>query len=84
MASDTDNPLGIVISPIPVYDQMHISGDFNLLQQIAIYDMGGIVRLRTGKLLPGQPIDVTKLPAGLYAVNIVTDRGTYQTKILKK
>lgn len=84
LASDTDNPLGIIISPIPVYDQMHISGDFNLLQQIAIYDMGGIVRLRTGKLLPGQPIDVTKLPAGLYAVNIVTDRGTYQTKILKK
>ena len=84
LASDTDNPLSIVISPIPVYDQMHISGDFNLLQQIAIYDMGGIVRLRTGKLLPGQPIDVTKLPAGLYAVNIVTDRGTYQTKILKK
>ncbi len=78
------DPLGIVISPLPVYDQMHISGDFNLLQQVSVYDMGGVLRLRTGHLLPGQPIDVRRLSPGLYVVGIVTDRGTYQAKIVKK
>ena len=77
-------PLGVVISPLPVYDQMHISGDFNLLQQVSVYDMGGVLRLRTGHLLPGQPIDVRRLSSGLYVVGIVTDRGTYQAKIVKK
>ena len=63
---------------------MHISGDFNLLQQVSVYDMGGVLRLRTGHLLPGQPIDVRRLSSGLYVVGIVTDRGTYQAKIVKK
>ena len=76
--------LRIKITPIPIHDMMYISGNFNTLRMVNIYDMRGVKCLTAQNVQPDQSIYVGKLSAGIYYIQIVTDRGVYSTKVLKR
>lgn len=79
-----DDALRIKITPIPVYDQMYISGNFKEIRMVNIYDMRGIKCLSAQSAQPEQSIYVGHLNAGIYYIQIVTDKGVYSAKILKR
>ena len=79
-----DDALRIKITPIPVYDQMYISGNFKEIRMVNIYDMRGVKCLSAQNAQPEQSIYVGHLTAGIYYIQIVTDRGVYSAKVLKR
>ena len=76
--------LCIKITPIPIRDVMYISGNFNEIRMVNIYDMRGIKCLTEQNVQPNQRINVGRLKYGIYYVQIITDRGVCSFKILKR
>lgn len=81
--ADSD-ALRIKIAPIPIRDMMYISGNFSTLRVVNIYDMRGVKCLTAQNVQPDQNIYVGKLSAGIYYIQIITDRGVYSVKVLKR
>ena len=63
---------------------MFVSGNFKEIQHVSIYDMRGIKCLGLDNIQSGQGIYVSNLKTGIYYVQIVTDRGIYRTKVIKR
>lgn len=76
--------LHIKITPIPVRNMMYISGNFSEIRMVNIYDMRGVKCLTAQNVQPDQRIYVGRLSAGIYYIQIVTDRGVYNAKVLKR
>ena len=80
---DSDE-LKVLISPLPLRDVMYITGNFQVVRNLSIYNMNGVKVLARDNIQSNQAIDVGKFNAGIYLVQVVTDRGIYRTKILKR
>ena len=80
---DSDE-LKVLISPLPLRDVMYITGNFQVVRNLSIYNMNGVKVLTRDNIQSNQAIDVGKFNAGIYLVQVVTDRGIYRTKILKR
>lgn len=76
--------LHVTITPLPLRDNMFVSGNFKEIQHVSIYDMRGIKCLGLNNIQSGQGIYVSNLKTGIYYVQIVTDRGIYRTKVIKR
>lgn len=76
--------LHVTITPLPLRDNMFVSGNFKEIQHVSIYDMRGIKCLGLDNIQSGQGIYVSNLKTGIYYVQIVTDRGIYRTKVIKR
>lgn len=76
--------LHVTITPLPLRDNMFVYGNFKEIQHVSIYDMRGIQCLGLDNIQSGQGIYVSNLKTGIYYVQIVTDRGIYRTKVIKR
>ena len=74
--------LRINIAPIPLGEYMYITGNFKEIRQINIYNMQGIKVISTKDVQQG--VSVGRLNAGIYYVNISTEKGNYRAKVLKR
>lgn len=74
--------LQVNIAPIPLREYMYITGNFNKIRQVDIYDMQGIKNITSNNAQQG--IYVGQLRAGIYYVLVSTDKGGYRAKVLKR
>ena len=74
----------IRITPLPLADQMYVSGPFSELRHVDVYDMRGIRCLAAANVPMGQGLYVGTLPKGIYHVRVVTDRGIFTQKVIKQ
>jgi hypothetical protein len=74
----------IKISPLPLGDVMHISGDFDKVKQLLIVDISGAVRLSATDIPNGTAVSLTSLPQGIYIIRIATDDSLFTKKAYKK
>lgn len=84
VGADTLNEKDIVrIYPNPVHAHLNIAGEFDEIQKLTFITIDGkTVKIKSG-YRPGDKIDVTQLPNGLYLLQIETDRGTTTHELLK-
>ena len=80
--SKNSDELQVRISPLPLGDNMCITGNFREIRQVNIYDMRGIKSLCTNNVK--QVLNVGQLRTGIYYVVVSTDKGTYRAKVLKR
>jgi hypothetical protein len=75
------NNLDVMIYPNPAKNKINIQYPENIKNhQIRLFNMFGQVMLKT----VANTVDVSKLPLGVYIVNIETERGTINQKIIKQ
>lgn len=63
---------------------MFVKGGFNEIRQLTVYDLRGMKRLQRQHLRQGEGVFTGQLPAGVYHVQVCTDRGVYTQKVLKQ
>lgn len=76
--------LRVRITPLPLRDMMNISGNFNEIRMVNIYDARGVRCMAAQNVKADQSINVGKLSAGIYYIQIITDKGVYSAKVLKR
>ena len=74
----------VSISPMPLRDNMYITGNFKEVRYVSIYDINGIKVLGANNIQSGQSVYVGRLKAGIYYILVATDRGVYRAKVLKR
>ena len=84
LADQTGCQERIVITPLPLGERLYVKGNFSEIQQLTVYDMNGLKRLQSNHLRQGEPVYTGHLPAGVYHVQLHTDRGIYSQKVLKR
>ncbi len=84
LADQTGSQERIVITPLPLGERLYVKGNFSEIQQLTVYDMNGLKRLQSNHLRQGEPVYTGHLPAGVYHVQLHTDRGIYSQKVLKR
>ena len=72
------------ISPLPLRDNMRITGNFKEIHHVSIYDMRGVKIFSTGNIRAGQSIHIGKHNTGIYYIQVATDKGTYRAKVQKR
>ncbi|MBP0904411.1 T9SS type A sorting domain-containing protein [Mariniflexile gromovii] len=70
------------IYPNPVENILHLSIQNNTIEHIQLVDMSGRVILETSKNM--EQLNLSKLPTGLYLLQIKTHGGSISKKIIKK
>jgi len=83
-STEADGQLCVTISPIPVTDRMTISGNFNVIDRLAVYSLNGIPVLQMQQVKPSTEVNVSRLTAGVYIIALQTDRGMYRMQFLKE
>lgn len=84
IVSMADGKLKVLISPIPIDSRMYITGNFNEIRQVNVYNMSGIKCLSKSHVQAKEGINTSKLATGVYFVVISTDQGICRTKVVKK
>ena len=74
----------VIISPIPLDENMYISGDFKEIHYVNIYDMYGIKCIESRNINPNQGIYTGILKPGVYLLQISTEKGLFNMKVIKK
>ncbi len=76
--------LNLHVYPNPVKQslQIQLTGDNSPLQTIQLYDANGRIQLHV-KISSGQPLNISRLPSGLYHLLVKTNRGEYRTSLIK-
>jgi len=73
----------IQIYPLPVHDKVNISVGGKTIKNVTISSMNGIVVASTGKPATKITLDVSRIPTGIYIINVTTVDSTFSRKILK-
>lgn len=73
----------IQIYPLPVRDRVNISADGKTIKNVTISSMNGVVVASTGKPATIVTLDVSKIPTGIYVINVTTVDRIFSRKILK-
>lgn len=68
--------------PNPVEDVLHFSLKNNTIEQLKLVDVQGRVIIETSKST--EQLNVSKIPTGLYLLQIKTSNGSFSKKIIKK
>lgn len=71
------------IFPNPADDELHIKSNQTTIQDFEIFDLNG-KRLMQSGFNDRQPINIKKLPQGLYFIKIQSINGIITTKFIKK
>lgn len=71
------------VNPVPIREQMRISGNFGQIRNLTIHDINGVQMLKVQQIAPDEAIDVSMLRPGVYVLTIHTDMGTGRLKIIK-
>ena len=83
-ADNGDERDRIVITPLPLGEQMFVKGNFNEIRQLTVYDLNGMKRLQRQHLRQGEGVFTGQLPAGIYHIQVCTDNGVYTQKVIKR
>lgn len=70
--------------PLPMRQNVYISGIHDTVESVEFYDSNGILRLISRNIEQYHPVDVSMLPPGVYIVRISTDTGVHIVKATKK
>lgn len=76
--------LQVIVMPLPLRDNMYISGNFNRIFRVDIYDIRGVKMVSENDVLPERSIYVGQLNAGIYFIRIATDKGIFSIKVIKR
>lgn len=79
-----DDVLHISITPQPLRDNIQITGNFQIIRRVDIYDLSGTKAFGTSDIQVNSPINIGNLKSGIYIIRIETDRGIYRAKVLKQ
>lgn len=74
----------LTVTPMPVSDVLFLSGDFHEIHLVNIYDMCGVRCLSVQHVQPSEGLYVGRLSAGIYYLQVVSDKGVFSTKIVKR
>lgn len=77
-----NDDLQVRLAPISLREYMYITGNFNEIRQVDIYDMRGIKSVTAKNVQQG--LYVGHLSTGIYYVLVSTDKGVYRAKVLKR
>ena len=73
----------IQIYPLPVHDKVNISAGGKAIKSVTISSMNGVVVASANKPATTVTIDVSRIPTGIYIINVTTVDSTFSRKILK-
>lgn len=73
----------IQIYPLPVRDKVNISAGGKTIKNVTVSATNGVVVASTGKPATKVTLDVSRIPTGIYIINVVTVDRTFSRKILK-
>lgn len=73
----------IQIYPLPVHDKVNISAGGKAIKSVTISSMNGVVVASANKLATTVTLDVSRIPTGIYIINVTTVDSTFSRKILK-
>ena len=73
----------ILIYPLPVRDKVNIYAGGKTIKNVTVSSMNGVVVASAGKPVTKVTLDVSRIPTGIYVINVTTDDGTFSRKILK-
>lgn len=73
----------IQVYPLPVHDKVNISAGGNIIKNVTISSLNGIVVASANKAATKVTLDVRTVPTGIYIISVATESGTYSRKILK-
>lgn len=73
----------IQIYPLPVRDKVNISAGGKTIKNVTVSSMNGVVVVSTGKTATIVTLDVSRIPTGIYIINVTTVDSTFSRKILK-
>lgn len=73
----------IQIYPLPVRDKVNISAGGKAIKSVTISSMNGVVVASANKLATTVTLDVSRIPTGIYIINVTTVDSTFSRKILK-
>lgn len=73
----------IQIYPLPVRDKVNISASGKIIKSVTILSLNGIAMTSTNKYATKVTIDVSRIPTGIYIINVTTADSTFSRKILK-
>ena len=77
-------PDQLVAYPVPVEDVLHLSWEGTGQAAYNLIDLQGRI-LRSGKMKRGEAeVDLATLPASVYMIRLVTDKGTQYRKVYKQ
>ena len=73
----------IQIYPLPVHDKVNISAGGKAIKSVTISSMNGVVVASANKPATTVTLDVSRILAGIYIINVTTVDSTFSRKILK-
>ena len=73
----------IQVYPLPVRNQLNVTSGGKTIKSVSLSSTNGTVVASTNKAATKVTLDVSKIPTGIYIINITTDGSYYSRKILK-
>ena len=73
----------IQVWPMPVRNKLNVMAGGKTIKSITITSMDGVLFMSSAKAGAKVTLDVSKMPAGVYIINVVTVSGSFSQKILK-
>ena len=73
----------IQVWPLPVHDKLNVTVGGKTIKNVSILSMNGVIVASSTKVATKVTLDVSKIPTGIYVINVTTDNGTFSRKILK-
>jgi len=73
----------IRVYPLPVHDELNITAGGKTIKSVTISFMNGVLVASSANATTKVTLDVSKIPTGIYIINITTDSGSFSRKILK-
>ena len=73
----------VQVWPLPVHDKLNVTVGGKTIKNVSILSMNGVIVASSTKVATKVTLDVSKIPTGIYVINVTTDNGTFSRKILK-
>lgn len=73
----------IEISPFPVRDKVNVTAGGRIIKRVVVSAINGMHVAESSHFAKKIIIDISKMPIGVYVINIITEDGVYSRKIQK-
>lgn len=73
----------IEIYPLPVHEKLNVTAGGKIIKSVRVSAMNGVLVASSAKSATKVTIDVSKIPTGIYIINVTTENGIFSRKIQK-
>lgn len=73
----------IQVFPLPIRDKLNVRAGGKTIKNVTVSSMKGVVVAESTKAATKITLDVSPIPTGLYIINVTTEDGAYNRKVLK-